>query len=161
MYLDTQERKEAHQLILRFAIAWFFYHLHRISNAHRIKQMILLFGFCSVMVTLTLTLPDTLQWAWWVGFTIFTTVLWGSHLQYCRHQEKELPRDAFENWCAEIDQLETDSEERQLFLQLLAAMRNNEREEGIRLATEAAHSTTLSRLSFIRALHALIPHLQP
>jgi hypothetical protein len=68
--------------------------------------------------------------------------------------KQKMDTNTYEIWYEEIEQLEVNGEERELFLRLLATLREGAKEEARSLLDEAMLLHSLSRLTLLRELHA-------
>ena len=153
MYLDTHERGEMRAVVLGFHIHWFLCTMEHISRTY-VRTAFLLFVFYVAALAVAGLMLNVHGWIIWVFAGMFIGLLF---VFYRRHRKRV--QDIVENntpdiWLQEIEQLDTDGEERELFLQILSAMRTGTKDEVLRAVEEASRSPQLFQLAFIRELRA-------
>lgn len=153
MYLDTHERDEMQRLVLSFHIRWFFYIMERIGAAQGLRLFLLTIFYLIGLATILWVLPEEKpSWLIWVLCGAFIGLGQLSLQWYRRTVKKRIDANPPEKWFQEIEQLDVDSEERQLLLQLFTAMRSGTKEEIVGFLAEALQSPKFSRLTFLREL---------
>ncbi|MCE9643522.1 MAG: hypothetical protein K8Q97_04415 [Candidatus Andersenbacteria bacterium] len=154
MYLDTSERGEMKALVGGFYVRWYIRRLDEISGAHMFRVTIAaLLYVCVVFAVAFLSQVSAYKTLIvFVALALMILIVNVSDRYRKKRTEEEIDSYPPESWDHEIEQLEVTSQERELFLRLLEALRGESKEEFRDALDQALQSPALSKLRFIREL---------
>lgn len=156
MYLDSHETDETYVAVLAFYAAQLAY---AESRAAKITTRVAQATRLCVIIGLATLIGVVFNSPWWIPLVpiVSVPIVWSGGYWFVKRAWAGVPTARqFGERLAEIAQLDADLDDRQLFLRLIAALRNEDRAEVLSAAAEAARSPTLSQLAFIRELDAII-----
>jgi hypothetical protein len=156
MYFDTYERDDVQKQVMDFYVQRSIYKMKRVSDAQRVRLLLLIIFHLISVATIVLFQPEnTPGWLLLIPLAAFIALNLLSFIWYQKTMGKIADEGSLEEWLREIEDLEVDSEERQLFLQLLDMMQTGTKAEIQALIRKALQSPKLSRLAFLRELHTI------
>lgn len=153
MYLDTHELEEWKMAAMGYYFARMRYVMHRFHAIFAVTAIVsLLTFFAGLAFVLWILPPDKPWWAIWIPSIVMGIILLIGQ-RWARNQwNRVATKEELEARFQEIEHVEAGSEDRQLFLRLVAAMRGGTRQEVESLTEEAMRSPALSKLTFIHDL---------
>ena len=155
MYLDTSERGNMKIVVGGLYTRWYIRKLDEISGTHIIRITVAVLLYLCGVFFVTILLPQGSAYKTLIVFSalaLTVLVIWISDRFRKKRIKKEMDPYPPESWDHEIEELEVTSQERELFLQLLDALRGESKEEFQAVLDEVLQSPALSRLCFVREL---------
>jgi nitrate reductase NapAB chaperone NapD len=152
MYLDTHERDETEKAMMRYYLNQLFY----VSNTSLVTHAWRLIGMSMMyLIILTIVIFKFPHQPWWVYFglwAIFALAIQAvGKLTKKKLQEVPDTKD-IKRRLKEVSDIEVDTNERQLFMRLVAVLVGESHEDLREVIQEVTKSQTLSQLTFIREL---------